>query len=85
MDTADRWFSVEEIAQYLGVSKESIYRWLERGVIPANKVGKQWRFKTTEVDDWVKRGDASENHRSLKSDSVKIDDRPLFRRGVAHD
>jgi excisionase family DNA binding protein len=52
------WFSVREIAFHLGVSKETIYRWLERGKIPAYKVGKQWKFKTDEVDKWVKKGGA---------------------------
>jgi excisionase family DNA binding protein len=58
--TQDRWLSVEDIAEHLGVSKESIYRWLERGKIPAHRVGKQWRFQAEEVNDWVRRGEASE-------------------------
>lgn len=60
MATQDRWLSVEEIAEHLGVSKESIYRWLERGRIPAHRVGKQWRFQVEEVNEWVRRGEASE-------------------------
>lgn len=60
MAAEDRWLSVEEIAEHLGVSKESIYRWLERGKIPAHRVGKQWRFQTEEVNEWVRRGEASD-------------------------
>lgn len=60
MTDLDRWLSVEEIANYLGVSKESIYRWLESRKMPAHKVGRQWKFKINEVDEWVKNGDASE-------------------------
>lgn len=60
MTEMDRWLSVEEIANYLGVSKESIYRWLESRKMPAHKVGRQWKFKINEVDEWVKNGDASE-------------------------
>ncbi len=56
---AERWRSVEEIAAYLGVSKESIYRWAERRKIPSHKVGKQWKFKTKEVDAWVTSGNSS--------------------------
>lgn len=52
------WFSVDEIAKHLRVSKETIYRWLEKGKIPAYRVGKQWRFKATEVDAWVVQGGA---------------------------
>ena len=55
----ERWLSVVEIAEHLGISKETVYRWLEKGKIPAHKVGKQWKFKATEVDDWVLNGEAS--------------------------
>jgi excisionase family DNA binding protein len=61
METTERWLSVEEIAQHLGVSKESIYRWLERRKIPAHRVGRQWKFKATEVDGWVLKGDAADH------------------------
>ena len=54
------WFSVEEIARHLGVSKETIYRWLERKAVPAHRMGKLWKFKASEVDEWVKAGGAAE-------------------------
>lgn len=54
----ERWLSVEEIAKHLGVSKETIYRWVEKEKIPSHKVGRQWKFKVSEVDEWVKRGEA---------------------------
>lgn len=50
----DKWLSVNEIASYLGVAAITIYRWLDRGQIPAHKVGKQWRFSQEEVDAWVR-------------------------------
>lgn len=56
----ERWLSVEEIAVHLGVSKESIYRWTERQKMPAHKVGRQWKFKVSEVDTWVRSGGATE-------------------------
>lgn len=58
MTEIDRWLSVEEIASYLGVSKESIYRWVESKKMPAHKVGRQWKFKVIEVDLWIKNGGA---------------------------
>lgn len=54
------WLSVEGIAEYLGVSKETIYRWLERKKIPAHRIGKLWKFKPSEVDQWIKNGGAEE-------------------------
>ncbi len=49
----DRWFSVEEIAEHLGVTKDPVYRWIERKGLPERKVGKLWKFKKDEVDEWV--------------------------------
>ena len=60
MKEPERWLSVEEIAKHLGVSKETIYRWVEKGKIPSHKVGRQWKFKASEVDRWVTKGEAKE-------------------------
>jgi len=55
----DRWLSVAEIAQHLGVTKDSIYDWIDRKAMPAHKVGRLWRLKTEEVDEWVRLGKAA--------------------------
>tara|TARA_R110002049_G_scaffold85580_1_gene217632 strand:+ start:401 stop:598 length:198 start_codon:yes stop_codon:yes gene_type:complete len=60
LEITDRWLSVQEIAQYLGISKETIYRWVESDRIPAHKVGKQWKFQVSEINTWIKSGEASE-------------------------
>lgn len=57
---ADRWMSVEEIAAYLGVSKDTIYGWITKREMPAHKVGRLWKFKSDEVDSWVRDGKASD-------------------------
>lgn len=49
----ERWLSVKEIAAHLGVSKETIYNWIEEKTIPAHKIGRFWKFKASEVDEWV--------------------------------
>jgi excisionase family DNA binding protein len=54
----ERWLSLAEIAAYLGVSKDSVYRWLDQRRMPAHKVGRQWKFKAAEVDSWVRSGKA---------------------------
>jgi excisionase family DNA binding protein len=54
----DRWLSLAEIASYLGVSKDSVYRWVETREMPAHKIGRRWKFKVEEVDAWVRSGQA---------------------------
>lgn len=55
-----RWVSVNEIAAHLGVKPTSIYKWITRKAMPAHKVGRLWKFKIDEVDEWVKSGKAGE-------------------------
>lgn len=61
MASVEPWLSVEEIAAHLGISKETVYRWLEKGRVPAHRVGKLWKFKTAEVDEWVRSGGAAKH------------------------
>jgi excisionase family DNA binding protein len=56
----DRWLSVDEIADYLGVSKDTVYTWISVKGMPAHRVGRLWKFKRDEVDLWVKSGGASD-------------------------
>lgn len=48
------WVSVEDVAHHLGVAKDSIYRWIESKGLPAHKIGRLWKFKLSDVDDWVR-------------------------------
>ena len=50
----DSWMTLEEVAQYLKVSKDSIYRLAQKGEIPASKIGNLWRFKKEEIDEWMR-------------------------------
>ncbi len=56
-----RWLSVGEIAEYLGIRPDTVYKWIERKDMPAHKVGRLWKFKAEEIDKWVKTGNASGN------------------------
>lgn len=59
----DKWVGMEEAADYLGVNKDSIRNWIKKtdSGIPAHKIGKQWKFKKTELDGWVKSGKSAMN------------------------
>ena len=50
----DRWLSVDEIANYLGVKRDTVYKWITRRKMPAHKAGRLWKFRKEEVDDWVR-------------------------------
>lgn len=56
----DRWLSVDEIAQYLGVSKDTVYAWITGKGMPGHKVGRLWKFKLSEIDNWVRSGAAAD-------------------------
>jgi excisionase family DNA binding protein len=53
---SERWHSVQEISIHLGIAEDTIYRWIERGRLPAHRIGRLWKFKPAEVDDWVRDG-----------------------------
>ncbi|MBK1643899.1 hypothetical protein CKO25_04325 [Thiocapsa imhoffii] len=57
-DLEDRWRSVDEIAEYLGVSKDTVYAWVTGKGMPGHKVGRFWKFKRQDVDEWVRSGGA---------------------------
>lgn len=58
---SDRWLSVEEIAEYLGIGKDTVYAWISKKGMPAHRVGRFWKFQRVEVDTWVKSGGADES------------------------
>ncbi len=51
---AEPWASVEEVAKHLGVAKDSVYRWIESRALPAHRIGRLWKLKLNEVDEWVR-------------------------------
>lgn len=52
----EHWVTVDRVAAHLDVTRDSIYRWIERKAFPAHRVGRLLRFKLSEVDEWVKAG-----------------------------
>jgi excisionase family DNA binding protein len=62
-----RWLSVEDAAAYLGISRDTVYKWIERKAMPAHKVGRLWKFQAEEIDAWVREGKAA---------SAKTDQQP---------
>ena len=66
--------TVREVADYLRVTKKTIYRLLLRGKIPATKVGNQWRFAQGAIDKWLQR-----NSVKAKANILVVDDEEVVR------
>jgi PTS system nitrogen regulatory IIA component len=49
----DDILTIEEVARYLRVSERTVYEWTQRGDLPGGKIGTVWRFKKTEIENWV--------------------------------
>lgn len=58
MENMDRWISLKEACKYLGVTRQTILNWVDKKGLPSAKVGKLWKFKTNEIDEWVRNGGA---------------------------
>lgn len=55
-DIEDRYYSMPEIMKYLGISRDTALRWIATKQMPAHKIGKNWKFKLSEIDEWVNGG-----------------------------
>lgn len=60
MQTPERWYSTKEICAHLGISRDTLLTWINEKSLPAHKMGRNWKFKPSEVDEWVKSGKAAE-------------------------
>ena len=45
--------TLEEVASYLKLKPQTIYTWAQEKKIPAAKLGKEWRFKKSIIDEWI--------------------------------
>lgn len=60
MDNLERWLSLEEIANHIGCSKDTIRNWIKKDTIPYHKVGRMYKFKISEVDAWIQSGQSAD-------------------------
>lgn len=53
---AEKWVNLEDIAEHLSVSHDTVRTWIKSGKLPFNRAGKRYKFKISEVDEWVRQG-----------------------------
>lgn len=59
-DNLEKWSTLREIQEYLGIGRETVLQWIAKRNMPAYKVGRLWKFKISEVDKWIRSGEAGE-------------------------
>ena len=53
----DRYISLEQAAEYLNIKPVTLRKWIRNlDDIPAHQIGKLWKFKKAELDEWVNSG-----------------------------
>lgn len=56
----EKWVNLQEVADHLSLSKDTVRTWIKEGKLPAYKAGKMYKFKLSEVDEWVREGKIKE-------------------------
>lgn len=66
----DRWLAVDEIVAFLGIKRNTVYKPISEKQMSAHRIGRLWKLRTEEVNEWVKSGGAAESD-SQNSDTGK--------------
>jgi len=69
------YMTIKELANYLRVKQSTVYNWVNSDRVPASKVVGQWRFRRSEIDDWIK---SSNNKQIEQINGQKFEDSGRF-------
>ena len=64
----EKWSTLKEVQEYLGVGRDTILQLIAKRNMPAYKVGRLWKFKLSEVDDWIRSGGAADDSSTSDED-----------------
>ncbi len=68
MSEVENEVRLENIAGHLDVSKDTIRDWLKKGTNPYHKVGRQYKFRVSEVDAWVESGESADADKQTETE-----------------
>lgn len=74
MEAYHEIMTAEEVAEYLRVAERTVYDWAQKGEIPCGKLGATWRFRRTDIDEWLN----GKLRRSPRPESARVDIAPLL-------
>ena len=63
--TVEKWVNLKDIAEHLSISQDTVRTWIKEGKLPFYKAGKSYKFKISEVDEWVREGRIQEQKRQV--------------------
>lgn len=49
----EKYVGIEDVMNLLSVTKGTLYKWIREDKFPGYKLGRYWRFKISEVEEWV--------------------------------
>ena len=57
----DNYISIDEAAEYLGIKTVTLRNWIKKKAdLQAHRIGKLWKFKRSELDEWIASGKSAE-------------------------
>lgn len=58
--------TLDQVASFLKLSRDTVYRLTQSATIPASKVGNQWRYQASELDQWLRNNSNREKRSAIK-------------------
>ena len=49
----DELFTLQELAEYLKIAEKTLYGYAQKGTIPGIRIGSAWRFRKTDIENWL--------------------------------
>ena len=54
--TPEKWVNLEDVAEHLSLSVDTVRVWVRNGKLPVYRAGKRYKFNISEIDEWVRAG-----------------------------